>query len=101
MTSINQTMRMPVTQEHLGEAVAIARRYGAERVVLFGSALQHPETARDLDLAVGGVDGWEFFGMAAEMERVVPLPLDVVPLEPESRFTRRITERGRILYERG
>ena len=90
---------MPLTQEHLDQAVAIARRYGADRVLLFGSALHDPEAARDLDLAVGGVDGWEFFGMAAEMERVVPLPLDVIPLEPETRFTRRIVERGRAIYE--
>ena len=91
---------MPPTQEYLDHVVAIAKRYGADRVLLFGSAAENPATARDLDLAVGGVGGWEFFGMAAEMERVVPLPLDVIPLEPETTFTRRIAERGRMIYER-
>lgn len=91
---------MPLTQDHLDRAVAIARRYGADRVVLFGSAVNNPERARDLDLAIGGVGGWAFFGMAAEMERAVPLPLDVIPLEPETPFTRRVAARGRLLYER-
>ena len=91
---------MPITQAHLDEAVAIARRYGATRVLLFGSAAADPKAARDLDLAVGGVPGWEFFGMAAEMERVVPLPLDVIPLEPKTTFTQHIAERGRTIYER-
>lgn len=90
---------MPLTQEHLDQAVAIARRYGADRVLLFGSALRNPETAQDLDLAVGGVDGWDFFGMAAEMEETLPVPLDVIALTPENAFIRHIRARGRWLYE--
>ncbi len=91
---------MPVTQDQIDRAVEIARRYGATRVLLFGSAVDHPETARDLDLAVGGVDGWEFLRMSAEIERTVMVPLDVVPLDAESWFTNRINERGQVLYER-
>ena len=90
---------MALTQDHLEKAVAIARRYGADRVLLFGSALHDLESARDLDLAIGGVDGWAFFGMAAEMERVVPVPIDVISLDPETRFNRHIMKRGRFLYE--
>ncbi|HET6568037.1 MAG TPA: nucleotidyltransferase domain-containing protein [Rhodothermales bacterium] len=90
---------MPVTQDQIQRAVDVAKRYGATRVILFGSAATHPETARDLDLAVAGVLGWEFFGMAAEMEQAARIALDVVPLEPETRFIRYIRERGRVLYE--
>lgn len=91
---------MAVTQNQIERAVEIALRYGATRVVLFGSALTDPDSARDLDLAVEGVRGWEFYGMSAEIERAVRLPLDVVPLDKENWFTRRISERGRVLYER-
>lgn len=91
---------MPVTRDQIDRAVEVARRYGATRVLLFGSAVDHPETARDLDLVVGGVDGWDFFRMSAEMEQVVRVPLDVVPLEPENAFIRHIRDRGRWLYER-
>lgn len=90
---------MAVTQDQLDQAVAIARRYGATRVLLFGSAAHAPEEARDLDLAIGGVPGWEFFGMAAELEEALPVPLDVIPLTPENAFIRHIRARGRWLYE--
>jgi len=75
---------MPVTAEQIDDAVAVARRYGASRVVLFGRALTDPEHARDLDLAVGGVSGWTFFEMAADMESTLRIPLDVIPLDKES-----------------
>lgn len=88
---------MPVTQDQIDRAVEVARRYGATRVLLFGSALDDPETARDLDLAVDGIPGWDFFRMAAEMEEAVRVPLDVIPLDADTWFTRRIRERGRSL----
>ena len=90
---------MPITTDQISEAVAVAKRYGASRVVLFGRALTDPEKARDLDLAVGGVPGWEFFKMAAELESTLRIPLDVIPLDKESSFIRRIEEKGRVLYE--
>jgi len=90
---------MPVTVDHLDRAVAIARRYGASRVVLFGSALSDPAQARDLDIAIGGVPGWDFYKLAADLESELRVPVDVVPLEPETRFVRRVRERGRVLYE--
>ena len=92
---------MPVTTDQLDQAVAIARRYGASRVVLFGSALADPDKARDLDIAIGGVPGWDFYKLAAELEAGLSVPVDVVPLEPENRFIRRVRERGRVLYEEG
>jgi predicted nucleotidyltransferase len=91
---------MPVTQDQIDRAVAVARRYGARRVLLFGSALDDPETAHDLDLAVEGVEGWDFFGMSAEMEEAVRIPLDVIPLESDSPFVRHIRQRASVLYER-
>ena len=47
---------MPVTEEHIETAKAVARRYGATRMVVFGSAVDDPEHARDLDLAIEGGD---------------------------------------------
>jgi predicted nucleotidyltransferase len=90
---------MSVTTDQIDEAVTVAKRYGASRVVLFGRALTDPEKARDLDVAVGGVPGWDFFKMAAELERTLRIPLDVVPLDKDSPFIRRIEEKGRVLYE--
>ncbi len=92
---------MPVVAAHLDRAVAIARAHGATRLILFGSALETPEAARDLDLAVEGVPGWSFFGLAAELEAALPVPVDVIPLDQVSQnhFTRSVRQRGRVLFE--
>jgi predicted nucleotidyltransferase len=61
---------MAIQEEQLERAVALAKAYGARRLILFGSALTRPEQARDLDL---------------------------VPLTPPTRFTRLIQRRGKVL----
>ena len=94
---------MAITQEHLDRAVALAKQRGATRVVLFGSAAEKPEEARDLDLAIAGVPGWTFFKLAAEMERELRVPLDVIPLDgadgQQNAFAKRVDARGRVLYQ--
>ncbi|MBE7502862.1 MAG: DNA polymerase III subunit beta [Verrucomicrobiales bacterium] len=81
----------------LAKAVQVARSYGATRLRLFGSALANPANARDLDLACAGVPGWRLFELSAELEAVVRMPLDLVPLEPATPFTRLIQKRARVL----
>jgi predicted nucleotidyltransferase len=91
---------MPVTQHHLQQAVEIARRHGATRLLVFGSAVEDPARARDLDLAVAGVEGWALYGLAARMERALGISVDLVALEPPSPFTRHVERWGQVLYER-
>ncbi len=98
---------MPVPQRDIEKAKEIARAYGATRMILFGSAQRDfgsaqrdPKAARDLDLAIGGVPGWTIWKLAGEVERAISVPLDVVPLEPASDFTRLVEERGEVLFER-
>ncbi len=40
---------MPVTKEHIETAKVRARDYGATRLVIFGSGVDDPENARDLE----------------------------------------------------
>ena len=91
---------MPVSAEDIQRGVEILRRHGAARIVLFGSAIESLETARDVDLAVDGIEGWDFFRAAAEVEQELSVPLDLIPLSPPSRFTRYIERKGKVLYER-
>lgn len=85
---------MPVTEEHIETAKSIARRYGATRMVVFGSAVDDPEHARDLDLAIEGVEGWTIWTLAAEIDENLDIPVDVIPLDP-SPFTELVEEYGR------
>jgi predicted nucleotidyltransferase len=84
---------MPVRPEHIETVKRLAREYGATRLVVFGSAADDPETARDLDVAIDGVPGWTFFRMSAEIQEEIDVPVDVIPLDP-SPFTDYIQEQG-------
>ncbi len=88
---------MNLDRETLDRIVSTAKTYGATRLILFGSAARSPENARDIDLACAGVSGWKLYELAARLEDELNTPLDIVPLNPPTRFTRRIEERGKVL----
>ena len=86
---------MPVTDEHIETAKTLARDYGTTRRVVFGSAVDNPENARDLDLAIEGVEGgrsgsWQGRSNALSLD----IPVDVIPLDP-SPFTELVEKYGR------
>ena len=88
---------MSVQSDRLELAKQIALESGATRLIVFGSGVESPETARDLDLACAGVDGWKLYELGARLEQALRVPLDLVPLEPPSKFTRMIERQGRAL----
>jgi hypothetical protein len=88
---------MGIGQDQLDRVIALARAHGATRLILFGSAASSPEKARDLDLACDGVAGWKLYALGARLEEELRIPLDLVPLDPPTPFTRLIEQRGRVL----
>ena len=88
---------MTVTAEQIEKAVDLAKAYGANRLILFGSAAVDPEQARDLDLACEGVPGWRLFELGARLEEELRMLVDVVPLDPPTRFSRHIEKEGQVL----
>jgi len=89
---------MAIEQKHLDQAIALAKMYGATRLILFGSALSHPDQAHDLDLACDGVAGWQLYELGARLEEELQVPLDFVPLTPSTRLTQLIERRGKVLF---
>jgi predicted nucleotidyltransferase len=77
--------------------VQLARTYGATRLILFGSAMDAPQTARDIDIACDGVPGWKLFELAAKIEDELDIPFDIFPLTPATRFTQNIEKKGTVL----
>jgi predicted nucleotidyltransferase len=59
---------MAINQEQIDLAVALAKTFGATRLVLFGSAATEPGQADDLDLACDGVPGWKLYEFGARLE---------------------------------
>ena len=85
---------MIIGKEIFETIAAIAKEYGATQMILFGSALENPSEARDIDLACGGVTGWKLFELAARLENTLHINLDLIPLAPSTRFTRHIESHG-------
>jgi len=92
---------MPVPQTDIDRCTAIAREFGAKRLILFRSAVDSPDTARDLDLACEGVGGWDLFRLAARLEEELTTPVDLVPLRRGDRFSRYVESKGRVIYDAG
>lgn len=88
---------MPIKQTQIERIVALAKEYGAKRLILFGSALSTPDEARDIDIACDGIPGWKLYEFAAKLEEDLRTTLDVVPLSPSTRFTLLIETRSKVL----
>lgn len=90
---------MPVTQEHIDKSVELAKSFGASKLVLFGSSIEDPLNANDIDLAVDGIEGFKIFTFSDRLEKLMNIPVDVIPMDVKSPFLDYILKYGRIIYE--
>jgi len=79
------------------KAIALAKEYGATRLILFGSSVENPSLANDLDLACDGIAGWKLYEFAAHLEEELNITVDIVPLSPPTRFSKYIESKGEVL----
>ena len=90
---------MHVTPDHIAHIVQRAKDYGARRLILFGSALETPKDANDIDLAAD-IPGLEVFLFADNLERELHCAIDIVPLggdNEEHPFIQYILHKGKNL----
>ena len=85
---------MSIEPQQLDRAIALAKSFGATRLILFGSAASTLSEAGDMDLACDGVSGWKFYELGARLEEELEIPLDLISLTPPTRFTRLIERKG-------
>ena len=88
---------MTLDASRIASIVALAKSYGVTRLILFGSATEGGPDVRDIDLACDGVPGWKLFDLAARIEEALGIPVDLIPLVPETRFTRTLLRKGKVL----
>jgi predicted nucleotidyltransferase len=89
---------MGITQSQIERCIVLAKEFGIKKLILFGSAMDNPEKARDLDLACDGLAGWKIFEFGAKVEEELHILVDIVPLNPTTRFTEYIEKKGKIIY---
>jgi predicted nucleotidyltransferase len=92
---------MKVSDDKLQAAVRVLRAMGARRVLLFGSAVETPETAHDIDLAVEGIPVRNILEADVAVCEVFEGPTDLVTREENPGFFELIERRCRVLYEQG
>ncbi len=90
---------MSVTDYQINAAVELAKKYGINKLLLFGSALTDPENAKDLDLGIEGLEGMKFFEFGGILENLIKIPVDIVDLTFEDRFIRYIKKTGKFIYD--
>jgi predicted nucleotidyltransferase len=81
----------------------VAKRYGAEKVLLFGSCLEKPEEeANDIDLAVYGLPPGEWLHMLNDLmwaDELNGKSVDLVSAESQAPVLIYARE-GKVIYER-
>jgi predicted nucleotidyltransferase len=77
----------------------LAGKYGASRVLLFGSSMLSGSEAHDIDLGLSGISAADYFAFCGELMFAAGKPVDVVDLDKDSKFTRLIKKEGISIYE--
>jgi len=88
---------MTINKSQIDKIISKAKAYGATHLILFGSAVENPDTARDIDIACAGINDWKLFELAGKLEEELGISLDIVPLDPSTRFTKHVENKGRVL----
>ena len=88
-------------REDLPKAVDILKKYGAKRILLFGSLCRsgrfHPGS--DIDLAVEGIPSQHFIRAAADLMMSMDWQIDLKPLEElHNLFREMIINKGELIY---
>jgi hypothetical protein len=90
---------MAFTPTDIDTGVAVLWDLGARTVWLFGSALEDPSTARDLDFACEGLPPERFYLAVGKLLDGIRKPVDLVDVGENTRRNRYIRAKGRILYD--
>jgi predicted nucleotidyltransferase len=94
-------MKPEVLEKELVKIVSISKEFGANKVVLFGSCISDIKSARDIDVAVSGVEARDFFRFYGKISMSVDDEVDLIDLDDTREHLRkRILSKGKLIYER-
>jgi len=76
----------------------LARQYGVQKILLFGSSADSQKEGRDIDLGVVGIEPKRFFEFYGDLLFSLSKPVDLVDLSRDTRFNALIRREGIPLY---
>jgi len=93
-------MKKKILEQALKKIASISKEFGAKRVLLFGSCLEDIESARDIDIAVSGIEPREFFKYYGKVSMAVENEVDIIDLDDvREHLYKRVLSKGRVVYE--
>jgi len=87
-----------IAETDKNKIVEIAKKYKAERVLLFGSSIDDDKEAHDIDIAVEGIPDSVYYKFCGELIFSLSKPVDVIDLKPKSRFKKLIISESISIY---
>ena len=90
---------MVIAEDRLQQVVDALRSMGARRVLLFGSCLDAPDHARDIDLAVEGIPLDRLLDADVAVHDILDVPTDLVSREENPAFYEIVEKRGKVLFQ--
>jgi predicted nucleotidyltransferase len=92
----SQAVKSLLTQK--GEEVF--KKFQVNKVVLYGSVLEYNMREHsDIDILVDYLPPEIFFAFQCQLEELLNVPVDVHTMDEDEKFTRKVLERGEIIYE--
>jgi len=89
---------MKLEPGRLDAAVKALVEMGARRVILFGSYLENPAQANDIDLAVEGIPKRRILDADVRVRKALRAPYDLVNRELAPDFYDIVSKYGKTLY---
>jgi predicted nucleotidyltransferase len=90
---------MKITDDQLQSVVDVLRSMGARTIVLFGSMVESPDTARDVDIAVEGIPLGRILDADVVVHEMLGVPTDLVCREENPAFFDVVRDYGRVLFQ--
>ena len=89
-----------ISEKDKSAIIDLACRYNARRILLFGSQLDTTRHAKDIDLAVEGVKPKDFFRFYGDLIFSLTMPVDLIDLSIDNKFTQMVRRNGVTIYDR-
>ncbi len=88
-----------MNEDVLKKIIELAKQFHVTKLIQFGSSLESFDNCNDVDFACDGLYDKGFFRFGAGLEKLLKKQVDLVPMQPSSKFIEYITKQGKIIYE--
>lgn len=86
-------------EDFLNKLIDLSKQFNVTKLIQFGSSLESFDDCKDMDFACDGLFDVDFFRFGTNLEILFNKSIDLVPLDPNDKFSDYIIKHGRLIYE--